>query len=152
MVPNIDERDGEPIDTFYSVSDENGDKNPTGTHQIGSHFQSIIKWDSEEKTFKYVADDSSIPVEYRDYFHETIDINTLRSSRLINVTCWPSAYVTKMKKVEDAAASYAIKAISGKSNLTTDWDGLLDQVEQRSYEWSKIKVMIKEVARNCGII
>ena len=152
VIPNIEERDGEPIDTFYSVSDQNGDKNPAGLHQIGDHFQRVLKWNEDETEFISLPDESSIPYEYKDYFRKTIELNSLTTSRLVNVTCWPGAYVTKMKKVEDAAQTYAIKAISGKLNLTSDWDNLMNQVEQKSYEWSKIQQMIKDVARNCGII
>ena len=152
VVPNIDERDGEPLDTFYSVPNAEGDREPIGLHQLGNHFQTIIEWNEDESEFHYVPDDSSIPEEYKEYFHETININKVRSSKLVNVTCWPSAYSKRMKKIEDYTNSFGINAISGKKNLTSDWDNMLNYIDQNTYEWSAVKKMIKEVARNCGII
>ena len=154
VVPNVEERDKEPQTTFYMVSDENGDKNPIGEHQLGTHFQAKLKWNEDETKFDYVVSDASIPYEYRSYFHLTDELNTLFSSRLTNITCWPGTFTTRMNKVEDYSATFAINAIMGKDgyDLTNGWAAMLDKIEQNSYEWSKIKAMIKDVAHNCGII
>ena len=57
-----------------------------------------------------------------------------------------------MKKVEDASNIFAINAIMGKKNLTTDWDALMNQVNQSSYDYKNIQRMLEELAKKAGII
>ena len=150
VVPNLDNRYEEPEGTFYTVDVANGQKEPVGMHELGSHFQGYLKWTSGTE-FKFVPDNTSIPYQFKDYYDETVRLNTVVTSRLTNVTGWPSSYITKMKKVELACNDYTIEVIAGRKNLTSDYDALLSKIEQPTYEWSSIKKMIKEVARNLGI-
>lgn len=151
IVPNLEGRYEEPEGTFYTVDVDNGRKEPVGMHELGSHFQGKVDWVSDTK-FTFTPDNTSIPVQYKEYFDETVRLNTVVTSKLTNVTGWPSSYMTKMNKVEDACNTYTIQAITGKKNLTTDYEALLKTIEKTTYEWSSIKRMIKEVARNLGII
>ena len=150
VVPNLENRYEEPEGTFYTVDVDNGRKEPVGMHELGSHFQGKVEW-NDNYEFTFTPDNTSIPAQYKEYFDETVRLNKVVTSKLCNVTGWPSSYVTKMKKVEDACNTYTIEVIVGRKNLTTDYDALLSKIEQTSYEWSSIKRMIKEVASNLGI-
>lgn len=150
VVPNLDGRYEEPEGTFYTVDVENGVKEPVGMHELGSHFQGRLVWTSDRE-FTFIPDNTSIPLQYKDYFDQTVQLNTLVTSKLTNVTGWPSSYLVKMRKVEDACNAYTIETIVGRKNTTTDYEALLAKIEQPTYEWSSIQRMIKEVARKHGI-
>ena len=57
-----------------------------------------------------------------------------------------------MNRIEDETNTYAINAIMGTSNLTSDYDAMLTKLEGKTFDWSNVKKMIEEVARNAGII
>ena len=57
-----------------------------------------------------------------------------------------------MTKIEDACNTYAINAIMGNSNLTSDYEELLSKIEGKGYDWTGVKAMIKEVAGKAGIV
>ena len=78
--------------------------------------------------------------------------NTLCSSKLTNVTGFYASYNTKMSKIEDVCNVYAINAIMGNSNFTSDYDALLAKVEGRGYDWKSVQAMILEVAGKAGIV
>ena len=56
-----------------------------------------------------------------------------------------------MKKIEDEANSYAINVIMGNKNLSSDYDTLMSTIDSKTYDWSNVKKMIKEVASKVGI-
>ena len=56
-----------------------------------------------------------------------------------------------MKKIEDEANSYAINVIMGNKNLSSDYDTLMSTIDSKTYDWSNVKKMIKEVASKAGI-
>ena len=150
VVPNVNNRYDEPEGTFYTVDVGDGRKEPVGMHELGSHFQGYLKWTSNTE-FKFVPDNTSIPAQYKGYYDDTVRLNTTVSSHLTNVTGWPSSYLTKMRKIEDACNVYTIDVIAGRKNLTTDYQALLDRIEQPTYEWTAVKRMILEVASKLGI-
>ena len=78
--------------------------------------------------------------------------NTLCSSKLTNVTGFYASYSTKMSKIEDELNIYAIKTMMGQTNLTSDYDALMEKLEGKNYDWSGVQRMITEVARNAGVI
>ena len=117
-------------------------------HEIGSHFQAYYEW-VDENHFKFTPDISSIPYQYRDYFDKTVELNTLVTSKLTNVTGYPSNYAGYMKDMEDDLNTYAISCIATKKNLTSDYEAVMNKI---SNNWTKIKRIILEVAQNCEII
>ena len=58
---------------------------------------------------------------------------------------------TKMRKIEDETNTYAILAIMGQSNLTSDYDALLNKLNEKAYDWKGVSRMIEEVASLAGV-
>ena len=86
--------------------------------------------------------------QYRSYFDETVRLNTLVTSKLTNLTAWPSSYAQMMRDIEDDLNSYSITCIADQANTTTDYTSVMNKISDK---WNRIKGMIKEVARECGI-
>lgn len=125
---------------------------PTGYYKMGTGvFGSDIDWDSAMH-FKVRRDPNGLDANYKDLIEQGLKNNTVVRSRLYNVTGYYSSYTNKMKKVEDASNIFAINAIMGKKNLTTDWDALMNQVNQSSYDYKNIQRMLEELAKKAGII
>ena len=57
-----------------------------------------------------------------------------------------------MSKIEDELNIYAIQTMMGQTNLTTDYDALMQKLDGKNYDWSGVQRMIIEVARNAGVI
>ncbi len=151
-IPNLERRNEEPTGTFYQTKNEDGDSMPTGYYKMGTGvFGSDIDWDSALH-FKVRRDPNGLDANYKDLIEQGLKNNTVVRSRLYNVTGYYSSYTNKMKKVEDASNIFAINAIMGKKNLTTDWDALMNQVNQSSYDYKNIQRMLEELAKKAGII
>ncbi len=151
-IPNIEHRNEEPTGTFYQTKDTEGDSVPTGYYEMGvGVFGSDIDW-KEDMSFKVRRDPYALDANHKELIEEGLENNQVVRSRLFNVTGYYSSYTSKMKKVEDASNIYAINAIMGKKNLTSDWDALLNQVNQSTYDYKNIQKMIEELAVEAGII
>lgn len=151
-IPNIEHRNEEPTGTFYQTKDAEGDSSPTGYYEMGvGVFGSDIDWE-DDMSFKVRRDPYALDAVHKELIEEGLKNNQVVRSRLFNVTGYYSSYTSKMKKVEDASNIYAINAIMGKKNLTSDWDALLNQVNQSTYDYKNIQKMIEELAKEAGII
>lgn len=152
IVPNIENRNAEPAGAFGGSNGSDGAFEPTGLYRMGSAFSNDVNWSADGTSFSSYVDAKSLDVKYCDLIKQAMEYNTLCTSKLVNVTGFYSSFTTKMKKVEDAANTYAINAIMGEKNLTSDWDALFTTINQSTYDWENIKKMIKEVAKTDGII
>lgn len=149
FIPNIENRFNEPSETFKVIETASGENEPAGMHQLGNHFQTYYEWQGDG-SIKFIPDNTSIPFQYRSYFDETVRLNTLVTSRLTNVTGWPSTTAAMMKDITDELNTYTIAVIPNKDkNTTTDYNAVINKI---SAKWSQIKKVIKEVAHDCGII
>jgi len=152
VVPNIEKRNEEPTDTFATCTID-GVSKPTGAYKFGSAWGGDIDWSDDKTSFKMHLEPKTLDANHAELISEAIDLTTLSTSRLTNVTCFYSSFNSKMKKVEDAAGTYAINAMLDTSkSIDSYYSDLMNQIEQTSYGWSLIKAMITEVARNIGII
>ena len=148
-IPNIENRFNEPSETFKVIETASGENEPAGMHQLGNHFQTFYEW-QDDGSIKFIPDNTSIPFQYRSYFDETVRLNTLVTSRLTNVTGWPSTTAAMMKDITDELNTYTIAVIPNKDkNTTTDYNAIISKINAK---WSQIKKVIKEVAHDCGII
>jgi hypothetical protein len=57
-----------------------------------------------------------------------------------------------MSRIEDELNTYAMKVMMGDKNLTSDYNSLLEKLDGSNYDWNGVSRMIKEVARNAGVI
>ena len=152
IIPNIANRNNEPNDTFVTNKDANGNSIPNGYYKFGSAFCGNIVWDENNTSCHLLIVPEIINTKYASLIELGVKYNTLSTSRLTNVTGFYSSYTTKMKKIVDESNSYAINAIMGNKNLTSDYDALMNTIQTKTYDWNNVKKMIKEVASKAGII
>lgn len=150
IVANLDGRNNEPNDTFVTNKDSNGNSIANGYYKLGSAFCGNIKWE-DDNTCHTIVEPELINAKYASIIELGLKYNTLSTSKLTNVTGFYSSYTTKMKKIEDEANSYAINVIMGNKNLSSDYDTLMSTIDSKTYDWSNVKKMIKEVASKAGI-
>lgn len=155
IIPNIEERNKEPENTFYMTNDSvTGTSLPTGFYRMGYGFSNMIDWNRFE-TDGFVGaklDPFMINPNYAQLIQEAMTKNTLITNRLVNITSYYPAFNLKMNRMEDYIDTYIINAIMGNRNLTTDWNTMLTTLRQPSYDWDNIKLMIMEVAEQAGVL
>ena len=152
IMPNVDGRIEESDHTFNLINDSDGYSQPLGYYKLGSLLCGNFTWDSELTKITPTLDPSALDIKYQSIIEDAHRYNVLCSSKLTNVTGFYSSYNLKMSKIEDACNIYAINAIMGKSNFTSDYDDLIAKVEGKGYDWSSVQKMILEVAGKAGII
>ena len=152
IVPSVDGRNEEPDNTFNNNKDADGYSVPTGYYKLGSAFTNNLTWSNDLSTVSAKLEPKFMDYSYSDLIQLGIEKNTLCTSKLTNVTGYYASYTTKMNRIEDETNTYAINAIMGTSNLTSDYDAMLTKLEGKTFDWSNVKKMIEEVARNAGII
>ena len=152
VIPLIDGRNEEPEGTFVACIQKDGTSLPSGYYKIGSAFSGNFTWNEDLTKITSKIEAQFIDLRYEDLIKLGTEMNTLCSSKLTNVTGFYASYATKTSKIEDELNIYAIKAMMGQSNLTSDYDDLLTKLDGKNYDWSGVKRMILEVARNAGVI
>lgn len=148
---DLEGRNNEPNDTFITNKEASGNAVASGYYKLGSAFCGNIKWE-EDNTCHTIVEPEIISYKYASLIQKGIENNTLCSSRLTNVTGFYSSYTTKMKKIQDESSSFAINAIMGNKNLTTDWDEMMQTLNTKTYDWENVQKMIVEVATKAGIL
>ena len=151
VVPLIDGRNEEPEGTFVSCILEDGSSSPAGYYKLGNAFSGNFEWNSDFTAITSKIEPEIINERYADLIALGAQKNSLCRSRLTNVTGFYSSYVTKMRKIEDETNTYAILAIMGQSNLTSDYDALLNKLNEKAYDWKGVSRMIEEVASLAGV-
>ena len=153
IVADVEGRNSERSNFFASVTDVDGSSVNAGLHKIGGRFGYNIEWDEYEKSGQIVVatDIGSLYPKYRSLVTEARSYTKyLQTSRLLNVTAFPSSIYTKKAEVQNISASFINKAIIGQSNLTSDWNKMLDEMNKAGYD--TVKKVMKEVASELGII
>jgi ABC-type glycerol-3-phosphate transport system substrate-binding protein len=149
-VPNLVNRNKEPEGTFLMINDENGVSQPSGAYKFGSNLNSDLIWNGDDVQTRFVP--KNLDSAHADLIQQGIDYNTLYTSKLVNVTGYYSTYTTKMSKFQDTTETYAVNVITGKKNVTTDWDAMLETIKGSTIDWPGIKKMIETIAKKDGII
>lgn len=147
--PIIYNRYKEESGTFVTIENSEGKLEPNGLYKMGATWGSRLNW-KEDGTFSPVIDNANMPNNLKEIFKETVDKNTIVSSKLVNFTCYATGFSQKMKLFEYEMDRYATAATKNVEDLNA-WDEEMDKLVQ-DYKWNKIKSMIKEQARNAEII
>ena len=83
----------------------------------------------------------------RDALGYTKDLQT---SKLLNVTAFPSTIDTKRAEVMNISGAFINRAIIGTADLEGDWTAMLAELDKAGY--SNVKAVMKETAVELGII
>lgn len=154
IIPDIDGRSSERVQHFDDITNLDGTTVPGGLHKMGSRFGYHVDWDYFEQSggeIRIATDIASLYPKYETLVREALSYTQyLQSSRLTNVTAWPTSIDTRKAEVRKLAIEYVNKAIMGTQNLTTDWDAMLDQLNKAGYE--QVKSVMRETAVSLGII
>lgn len=147
--PIVYNRYKEESGTFTNIENSEGKLEPRGLYKMGATWGNRLNW-NEDGSFSPVIDNANMPDSLKDVFKETVDKNTIVSSRLVNFTCYASGFSSKMKLFESEMDRYATAATKNISDLNA-WDEEMEKLAN-DYKWNKIKLMIKEQAKNAEII
>ena len=142
----IDERDK----TFTAVDDENGNAKLTGTYRMGTAWGNRVIWENNRTTFSPEITATNIPFEHRDLFNQTVELNNVVSSRLVNFTRFAEGFNTKMNLFEKEMDRYATEIATMKT-FNDKWEEELNKLNS-NYSWNLIQQMIEDEARNAGVI
>ena len=153
IVADLDGRNSERSNYFGKVKDLDGNSVNAGLHGMGSRFGYAVDWDEFEKSgkIKIATDIGSLYPKYGALVRQAVEYTKyLQHSRLVNVTAYPSLVYNKQAEVKNISWSFVNKAIIGTANLTSDWDGMISDLQKAGY--NDIKNIIRETAQELGII
>ena len=153
IVADLDGRNSERSNYFGKVKDLDGNSVNAGLHGMGSRFGYAVDWDEFEKSGKIeiATDIGSLYPKYGALVRQAVEYTKyLQHSRLVNVTAYPSLVYNKQAEVKNISWSFVNKAIIGTANLTSDWDGMISDLQKAGY--NDIKNIIRETAQELGII
>lgn len=147
--PIIYNRYKEDEGTFTVTEDKDGKLTPSGLYKMGATWGNRLNW-KEDGTFDVVIESANMPYKLKDVFDETVNKNTVVSSKLTNFTNFASGFASKMKLFESEMERYATAATKNIEEIN-NWDDEMSKLVN-DYKWNKIQKMIKEQAKNCGVI
>lgn len=153
IVADVDGRNSERSNFFSSVTAIDGTSVNAGLHKIGSRFGYNVDWDEYEKSGNVVVatDIGSLYPKYRELVTNARNYTKyLQTSKLLNVTAFPSSIYTTKAQVQNISAAFINKAIMGSVNLTTDWDKMISDMNAAGY--GTVRKVMKETAQSLGII
>ena len=153
IVADVDGRNSERSNFFSSVTAIDGTSVNAGLHKIGSRFGYNVDWDEYEKSGNIVVatDIGSLYPKYRELVTNARNYTKyLQTSKLLNVTAFPSSIYTTKAQVQNISAAFINKAIMGSVNLTTDWDKMISDMNAAGY--GTVRKVMKETAQSLGII
>ncbi len=153
VIPNVEGRQNERVNYFGDVTNVDGTTSPAGLHDMGGRFGYAVDWDHFEATgeIKIATDIGSLFPKYRDLVQDALEYTQyLQTSRLNNVTAFPSTIDTKKSEVMNISSQFINKAIVGRANLTTDWDQMIADINSAGY--AQVKAVMQETAIELGII
>ncbi len=151
IVPNVEERGKEPQNRFYNMTVD-GESLPLGMYELGVNFGQPLDWSNYDTTgeIKTIMDAKVMDSVYYDLINQALGYMKLSTSRLTNVTAYPSTMNTKSGKVADTAITFVNNAIIGNRNLTSDWNAMLNQCVIDGY--NDVVTIIRATSVELGII
>lgn len=155
IVANLDNRGMEPEGAFFLQTGVDGDQNLYGKHRFSNVLLSPmpVDWDYFDETgdFRFYQDWNAVNPEYgylmaqsADYFDQVV------TSKLLNFNVLTVSLDKKSNVISDLCNTYAVQAIAGQKNLTSDWDALVASCEQQGLQ--DIYAMYLQAAKDAGII
>lgn len=155
IVANLENRQAEPEGTFYMQTGKNGDQNLYGKHRFSNVLLSPnpIDWDKYYETgeFSFFVDWSAVNPEYAYLMENSAQyFDMVCTSKLVNLNVLPSNLSKKANVISDLCDTYAIQAIAGQKNLTSDWDALLESCRQQDLQ--KILDTYQKAAQDRGLL
>lgn len=142
IVPNLETRLDYAYDIFNSVDNEFA-----GTYKMGSLWGPRLDWDGDD--FSVVIEDTNVSSKYKAAFNESVQKNTLVTSRLVNFTSYTTGYTKKINNFQKKLNDIACEVVQGRKSLTA-YDATLASLQ--SGDWADIQAVIKEAAKKAGII
>ncbi len=153
VVIDIEKRASERVSHFGKVAMPDGTSSLGGLHKIGSLFGYAVDWDHYESTGEIVVgtEIGSLYPRFEKLVSAAVEYaKTLKTSRLLNVTAFPTTISKKTLAVQDLATSYINPVIMGKKNLTTDWDKMIKDCNDAGY--GDVQKIMRESCLELGII
>lgn len=154
VIPNLENRDNEPENSFDEAKGPNGESGLYGRYRFAGILGTIpIKWDVYDETgnFEFFNDYSSAGTDYAPLAKESAKyFGQLVTSKLVNFFVLPEALDKKTVAIHDLCNIYSIQAIAGQKNLTSDWDALVKECEKEGL--GKIYDAYHEAAVTYGLI
>ncbi|MCI8434643.1 MAG: extracellular solute-binding protein [Clostridia bacterium] len=153
IVPNFENRQKEPEGSFTKINDADGNSVLGGGYRFASVLGGkAIDWEHFEQTgaFSVYRDNRVYDGRYADLMDLQDELRVEHSTNLLNFTDIPTVVMRKQLIIQDKMKTYAINAISGKKNLTTDWDAVLADCDSNGM--ADIKLMLATAADEAGIL
>lgn len=153
IVANVEGRNGERVQYFSEVTNLDGTTSCAGLHQIGGRFGYAVDWEYFEQTGKIQVgtDIGMLYPKYGKLVRQAVEYTEyLQTSKLLNVTAFPSTITTQTSEVMNISGSFINRAIIGTANLNGDWDKMLSELDRAGYK--TVKAVMKETAIELGII
>lgn len=150
---DTEQRESERVSYFAEVTEADGETSLSGLHKIGSLFGYSVDWDEYERSGDIVVgtDIGALYPAYEELVRPALEYaKILKTSKLLNVTSFPSTIATKLAEIEDISNSYMNPVILGDKNLESDWTAMLNDCEKAGY--GDVRKIIAEVSRELGII
>ncbi len=127
IIPLVEARAAEPEGTFANVANEDGVMGPYGAYRFDGILGANIDWDmyNENGALSHITNWNMVMPEYAHLMEQAAQYNgMLCTSQLVNFTDMPAAISRKFQTISDLCDTFAIQAIVGRKNLTTDWEAL----------------------------
>ena len=154
IIPDVNARSSERIHYFSTVTDKDGNDTCGGLHQIGGRFGYSVDWEYFDQTglVRVSTDIGGIYPKYGDLVRQAVGYTQyLQTSRLLNVTAFPSTIETMSAEIMKIASANINSSITGDSNkIDEKWSKMLSDIDKANY--SMVKAVMEETARNLGII
>lgn len=154
ITADVDGRNSERLQYFASVTNADGTSSVAGLHMIGGRFGYAVDWDYFESSGGQIAvatDIGSLYPAYGDLVRQALAYTKdVQTSRLLNVTAFPSTIDTKRAEVQSLSNAFINKAIVGTENLDSGWTNMLAELDKAGY--STVKAVMQETAYELGII
>lgn len=155
IIPILENRMAEPEGAFALAAGPEGDQNLYGKHRFANVLLSPmpIDWEAFDETgeFSFFVDWSAINPEYAGLMEDSAQyFSMLYPKKLVNLGELPASLSKKSKIIDDLGNTYAIQAIAGQKNLTTDWDAYIEACEQQDLQ--AIVDAVIQTAREAGIM
>ena len=153
IVANLENRQKEPQGTFTAINDADDASVLAGKYRFaGILGGNPIDWTHYDQTgtFRLYKDNRTFDGRYAALMDLQDALMVTHSTALLNFTDIPTVVMRKQLSIQDKMKTYAINAVTGRKNLTSDWDAALADCERSGL--SDVKLMLAANAEEAGIL
>ena len=153
IVANLENRAAEPENTFKSIEDLEGNSVLRGRYRMANLIGGApIDWETYEKTgeFKNFRDNATLSLRYAPLMDLQDTLRTEYTTNLLNFTDYAATIYKKKLIVQDKSSTYALHAIVGRKNLTSDWTAMMKECDDAGYK--ETCLAISQAASDAGIL